>query len=265
MFADFWSYANELIINFDRYKVLAILVVIAVAFIVVHLGSFILTRLFGRAGDVYQGRVQTMLTLALSALRYSVYIISLIIALNICGVQTGALLAGAGVVGLAVGFGAKNLVEDVISGFFILFEDQFSVGDYITTSGVSGIVENVGLRVTQLKDLGGQLHFLPNGKITQVTNHSRGSLEALVDVGIAYSEDHNRAMRVLERACQKLVQERADLMLKEPKVLGIVSLSASQVQIRISAGAVPLQKEKVERELRKRAKEAMESEGIQPG
>ncbi|MCG9966863.1 mechanosensitive ion channel family protein [Pelotomaculum terephthalicicum JT] len=262
------DYLNTLAAGFNYHKLLGILAIIAAAFIVVRLGSSAITKLFAREEDSHLGgskRVRTMAALSISILRYSVYFIALVMILGICGVQTGALLAGAGVVGLAVGFGAKNLVEDVISGFFILFEDQFDVGDYITATGVSGIVEALGLRVTRLKDLGGQVHYIPNGKIAQVTNHSRGSLQAVVDIGVAYSADHNQAVSALEQACLKLAQEHSDLIATGPEVLGIVALYADHVLIRITAGVMPLQKAKVEREIMKRSKEAMESAGINPG
>ncbi|MDF9407763.1 MAG: putative MscS family protein YkuT [Pelotomaculum sp. PtaB.Bin013] len=262
------DYLNTMAAGFNYYKVLGILAIIACAFIIVRLGSAAITRLFSREEDSRLGaskRVRTMAALSISILRYSVYFIALVMILGICGVQTGALLAGAGVVGLAVGFGAKNLVEDVISGFFILFEDQFAVGDHITAVGVSGIVEAVGLRVTRLKDTGGQVHYIPNGKIAQVTNHSRGNLQAVVDIGVAYSADHNQAISVLEQVCLKLSQEYSDLIVTGPEVLGIVALHPDHVLIRISAGAMPLQKAKVEREIMKLSKEAMENAGIKPG
>jgi len=262
------NYLNTLAAGFNYYKILGILAIVIGAVILVRLGSSAITRLFSRTEDSLltgNKRARTMVALTKSILRYSVYFIAGVMILGLCGVQTGALVAGAGIVGLAVGFGAKNLVEDVISGFFILFEDQFAVGDYISAAGVSGIVEEMGLRVTRLKDLGGQVHYIPNGKIAQVTNHSRGSLQAIVDIGVAYEADHNHAISVLEKACMNLAQEHPDLIATGPEVLGIVALHPDHVLIRISAGAMPLQQRKVEREIMKRAKEAMESAGIKPG
>lgn len=266
------SYPAEELIQgfFSRFNLsvwLGVAGVLIGAMILVRLVSAAINKFFApREGSPLAGskRAQTMAALLKSILRYTVYFIAGVTVLGLFGVQTGALLAGAGVVGLAVGFGAKNLIQDIITGFFILFEDQFAVGDYISTSGVSGIVEEVGLRVTRLKDLGGQVHYVPNGKIAQVTNHSRDSLQAVVDIRIAYEEDLNRAVKVLEEAGRKLAREWADLIATGPEVLGLVALNPGELTIRMSARAKPLQHWKVERELRKRAKEALDEAGIRP-
>jgi len=251
--------------RFDFYVWAGVVAVFVVAYILVRVGSAAITRLFNpreASALAVSKRARTMAALLKSILRYMVYFVAGVTVLGLFGVKTGALLAGAGVVGLAVGFGAKNLIEDIITGFFILFEDQFSVGEYISASGVSGIVEEVGLRVTRLKDLGGQVHFIPNGKISQVTNFSRNSLQAAVDIGIAYDEDLNRAVEVLKKAGSRLAQEWADVITSGPDVLGIVALNPGAVTIRISVSARPLQHWKMERELRKRVKEALDEAGI---
>lgn len=261
----FRDFADNFISHFDFYKVLGVVAILAVAFILVKAGNAAVNRLVAsREGSPLAGsrRAQTMATLLKSVIRYAVYFMAGITVLGLFGVQTGALVAGAGFVGLAVGFGAKNLIQDIITGFFIIFEDQFTVGDYVSTAGVSGVVEEVGLRVTRLRDLGGQIHFVPNGKIIQVTNYSRGSLQAVVDVGIANGEDINRAVKVLELAGKKLAQEWPDLITAGPEVLGVVSLNPGGVTIRLTAGAKPLHHWKVERELRKRAKEALDDSGV---
>lgn len=268
MFSFNLDYMSNFFAGFNHYKAIGTFAVIIAAFIIMRLGGAFINRLFARAEDTQFGgnkRVRTLVALSMSVLRYGVYFIALIIILSICGIQTGTLLAGAGVLGLAVGFGAKSLVEDVISGVFILFEDQFAVGDYITAAGVSGEVETLGLRVTRLRDSGGQLHFLPNGKIIMVTNHSRGGLRAVVDIGVAYSADHNQAIDVLIKACQKLFEEQTELLVQPPEVLGIVAIDPDRVLIRISAAAMPMQKARVEREIMRMSKEAMESAGIKPG
>ncbi|OPY58832.1 MAG: putative MscS family protein YkuT [Pelotomaculum sp. PtaU1.Bin035] len=258
------SFAGRLNIS----SVLGILAIILAAFILVRAGSTAITKLLNKdkkSAITGSKRAQTMGALFKSILRYSVYFMAGVMILGLLGVQTGALLTGAGVIGLAVGFGAKNLVEDVITGFFILFEDQYAVGDHISASGLSGIVQEVGLRVTRLKDLGGQVHYIPNGKIAQVTNYSRGSLQVVVDIGVAYEEDLNRVTNVLEQAGRILLQEQPDLITEGPEVLGLVSLHPGQSTIRVSAGARPLQQGKVEREMRKRFKEALDNAGIKPG
>ncbi|HOV80137.1 MAG TPA: mechanosensitive ion channel family protein [Bacillota bacterium] len=261
----FQEFVRNLMPRFDLHKLLGVLAVLAGAFFLVRLGNAAVTRLTAaREGFPLAGtnRARTIATLLKSIIRYTVYFIASVAILGLFGVQTGGLLAGAGFVGLAVGFGAKNLIQDIITGFFIIFEDQFTVGDYITTAGVSGLVEEMGLRVTRLRDLGGQVHYVPNGKITQVTNYSRGSLQAVVDIGIAGGEDIDRAVDVLGQAGKSLAREWPDLIAAGPEVLGVVALSPSEITIRLSASVKPLHHWKVERELRKRAKEALDKAGI---
>ena len=136
-----------------------------------------------------ENKRKTLAGLLKSILRYVTYFTAAINILEIVGVKTASLLAAAGIGGLAVGFGAQNLVKDVISGFFIIFEDQYNVGDYVEAAGVAGVVDEVGLRTTRLRDFGGQFHIIPNGEIALVTNHSRGIKRALVKVKIAYEEN----------------------------------------------------------------------------
>ncbi|BAF61084.1 MAG: mechanosensitive ion channel family protein [Pelotomaculum sp.] len=260
--------AQKIFGRFDLLNWLGVAAVLVVAFIMLKAGNAAIERFFyPREGSHTAGkRAQTLAALLKSVLRYAVYFIAGLIILGLFGVQTSTLLAGAGVVGLAVGFGAKNLIQDVIAGFFILFEDQFAVGDYVSISGVTGIVEEVGLRVTRLKDTGGQLHYIPNGRIAQVTNYSRGSLQVLVDVIVAGDENLDRVIAVLEEAGAGLARDWPDIITAGPDVLGVVALGPGEVTIRLSASAKPLQHWKVERELRKRAKIALDAAGVRmPG
>ena len=160
------------------FKGLCVILVLLAAFIVLRLGNAALKRIFNRAAgsDLSDTqKVHTISALSRSVMRYCIYFLTFVIILNIFGIKTGALLAGAGVVGMAVGLGAKSLVEDLLSGVFLVMEGQFSVGDHITAMDVSGVVEAIGMRITKLRDTDGAVHFLPNGKIVLVTNHSRQS------------------------------------------------------------------------------------------
>lgn len=207
-------------------------------------------------------KLKTLTPLMKSALKYVVYFMAGVTILRIFGIPTESIIATAGIGGLAIGFGAQNLVKDIITGFFILFEDQFSVGDYIETAGLNGFVEEMGLRVTKLRSFGGELHIIPNGEITKVTNHTRGSIRAMVDVGIAYEEDVERALETLKEICDKLARERDDIV-EGPTVLGVQELGDSSVVIRIIAKTIPLQQWSVERELRRRIKETFDQKGIE--
>jgi small conductance mechanosensitive channel len=151
----------------------------------------------------------------------------------------------------------------VITGFFILLEDQYSVGEYVTTGNFSGFVEEIGLRVTKLRDWGGEYHIVPNGQITAITNFSRGSMRALVDVGIAYEQDIGRALEVMQRIAQGFREEMSDIIVEGPEVLGVIALGPSEVVIRTIAKVKPMEQWRVERELRKRFKETFEREGIE--
>jgi len=207
-------------------------------------------------------KIKTLAVLLKSVLKYVIYFIAGVTVLRVFGIPTESIIATAGIGGLAIGFGAQNLVRDVITGFFILFEDQFSVGDYIETAGLTGFVEEMGLRVTKLRSFSGELHIIPNGEIKKVTNHTRGSIRALVDVDIAYEEDIDRALKTLNEICQQMAREREDIV-EGPTVLGVQELGPSSVVIRIIAKTVPLQQWSVERELRKRIKETFDERGIE--
>ena len=208
-------------------------------------------------------RVNTLRGLARSLLKYSLYFIGGVMLLDELGVPTTSILAGAGILGLAVGFGAQNLVRDVITGFFILFEDQFAVGDYVTVSGVTGTVNEMGLRVTRVQSWTGEMHIIPNGKIEQVTNYSRGGMGVLLEVNVAYEVDLDQAIDVINIDCHDMAQEKADQVVEEPQVLGVTELSSSGATIQIFGKVNPMEQWGFARELRKRIKEAFDREGIE--
>ena len=175
---------QHVIADATHFKILSIILVLIGAFIILRIGNAALNRVFDRAADSDLGdapKVRTVASLIKSIMRYCVYFLAFVLILNLLGIHTGALLASAGVAGLAIGFGAKNLVEDVLSGVFIIIEGQFAVGDCITAMDVTGVVESIGMRVTRLRDPDGSVHYLPNGKIVRVTNHSRADKESPAD------------------------------------------------------------------------------------
>jgi small conductance mechanosensitive channel len=234
--------------------------------LVLAFGSTVIERLFQRdeAKEQFldERRSKTLSSLLKSVLRYGVYFIAGVMVLDNFGVRTGSILAGAGIIGLAVGFGAQNLVRDVITGFFIIFEDQYSVGDFVTVAGVTGTVDSLGLRTTKIREWTGQLHIIPNGEVTLVTNFSTGKMAAVVLVSIAYEEDIDKAMLVLSQAGQKA---RAELpqIIEDPLVQGVTELGPSEVVIRIVAFTRPGEQWATERELRKRFKQALGEAGIE--
>jgi small conductance mechanosensitive channel len=162
---------------------------------------------------------------------------------------------------LAVGFGAQSLVKDVITGFFIIFEDQFAVGDIVQVGSFKGTVEEIGLRVTKIRSWTGEVHIIPNGSITQVTNFSIHNSLAVVDVSISYEEDIDKAMKVLKETI-KSHYETNENMVAEPEVLGIQQLGASEVVMRITAECKPNTHVAVARELNAEIKKAFDANGM---
>lgn len=206
-------------------------------------------------------RVRTVQGLLRSLLRYTIYFVGAMMVLGELGVKTESILAGAGIVGLAVGFGAQNLVRDVISGFFILFEDQYAVGDYVSVANVTGTVEEIGLRVTKLREPGGQLHIIPNGEIKIVTNFSRGGIAVDIEVTVAYEEDISRATEVINEVCRR-VSAGNPVVLEEPRVLGVKKLGRLGVTLQVFGKVKPMEQWSFARELRKEIKEALDAAGI---
>lgn len=247
-------------------NLLKVIGVIVGSRLIVSLGGRVIKQVFERRelkdNLVEAGRLKTLEVLLRNTFTYLVYFMAGLTILQIFNVNTAAILASAGILGLAVGFGAQSLVRDIISGFFIIFEDQFKVGDFIETAGVIGVVEEVGLRTCKIRQWTGQLHVIPNGEITKITNHSRGRMMAVVVVGIAYEEDIDHALEVLRRECE-VAHREIEAIEEVPVVHGVVALSASSVDIRVAASTVPGEQWAVERELRRRFKYALDRSGIE--
>lgn len=176
-------------------------------------------------------RVRTLGSILRSVLSYTLGFIFFVAALGTMGVDVRGVLGTAGVAGLAVGFGAQKLVRDVISGFFLLLEDQYAVGDYVTIGSVTGVVEELGMRITRLRDDDGRLYILANGDISQVCNMSRGPLAGSLEVAIAASADAGKASEVLDAAFARISEEMA---LAEPaRVEGISAADAAKTVLRV--------------------------------
>ena len=172
------------------------------------------------------------------------------------------LLATAGIGGLAVGFGAQSLVKDVISGFFILFEDQFGVGDVVKIGDFSGVVERMTLRATVLRNLEGQVHVVPNGNIQNVTVMTKEWARAVLDLTFPHEEPIGRTLEVLERVGERLAEDWPDSVLEQPMILGVEKIDDSGVTIRSIVKTPPFKNADVLREWRLRAKEEFDRAGI---
>ncbi|AIQ55518.1 mechanosensitive ion channel family protein [Paenibacillus sp. FSL R7-0331] len=169
----------------------------------------------------------------------------------------GPLLAGAGVVGLAIGFGAQSLVKDVITGFFIIFEDQFAVGDVIQTGTYKGTVEMIGLRTTRLLSFTGEVHIIPNGSIINVTNYSLANAMAVVDVPVKIERGLENTLALIGEAL-KGIEERSDNIIAYPTILGVQSMSTSEFVIRIAANCQPNARDAAQRQIHSDIKQALE-------
>lgn len=180
------------------------------------------------------------------------------VVLTEAGVSTGAIIAGAGILGAGLGFGAQSLVRDLISGLFIVFEDQYGVGDSVDLGEAEGVVESVGLRVTQVRDLEGTLWFVRNGEIIRVGNQSQGWARAVIDVALEYQTDISKAQEALTRAAQSIDGKA----LGEPEIWGINALSGDQIVLRLVQKTKPEDKDYVARELRHAVKIELDKEKI---
>ena len=202
-------------------------------------------------------------------MRYALIVLILIVATMIIlkelGVEIGPLLAAAGIVGLAVGFGAQSLVKDVISGFFILLEDQVRVGDVVQIAGKTGVVEKIHLKTTILRDLSGNVHFVPNGQIDSVTNMTKEYSRYVFDIGVAYREDADEVMNVIKEVDEELRKDPAfkDEILEPIEVLGLDEFADSAIIIKARTTTKPIKQWYVGREFKRRLKKKFDEKDIE--
>ncbi|MGV3489124.1 MAG: mechanosensitive ion channel family protein [Tuberibacillus sp.] len=228
------------------------------------IGKRLITRIFNKYKEkksMTAGRVYTLEKLSVNIFSYALMFIFLVIIFSIIGLPIESLLAGAGVVGLAVGFGAQGLVSDIVTGFFILLEKQMDVGDVVTIGNYSGVVEEVGLRTTQIRGYDGVLNYIPNRQITSISNFSRGNMRALVDIAISNKENVDDVIQMLQRVCREVAANN-DKIIEGPNVLGVQSLNTSDMTIRVIAQTKNGEQQEVERQLRKAIKEALDSRQV---
>ncbi|GAE91815.1 potassium efflux system KefA protein [Gracilibacillus boraciitolerans JCM 21714] len=246
-----------------RYGIQIAILIIALLIIAPPIGKkLIKTALKKSRTKQSEARIQTLEKLLLNVFSYVLIFIFIVMFFGIIKQPIGPLLAGAGVIGLAVAFGAQGLVSDIVTGFFILLEKQVDVGDYVTAAGYDGIVEEVGLRTTQIRGFDGTLHFVPNREIAGVSNHSRGNMRALVDIGISYDDNIDEALTVLQSICEEFAQDSR--FVDGPNVLGVQAFGSSEVVLRILGKTVNMEQwGGAERDIRKRIKEAFDQNNIE--
>ncbi|PNY82132.1 mechanosensitive ion channel family protein [Deinococcus koreensis] len=212
-------------------------------------------------------RVQTLKGVVESTLKVLIVVISLITGLQVLGVNAAGLLAGVSVIGLAVGFGAQSLIKDVFTGFFILLEDQYGVGDVITvnTGQLSGGVERLNLRVTALRALDGTVHIIPNGQINTVSVSSKDWSRVVAEVDVTYTANINDALRVLEKVSEEIYAdpEWRHFFLEAPEMQGVTQLAPDGVTLRALFKVQPKSQYAIGREFNRRIKIAMDQSGIE--
>jgi len=250
--------------------ILAILVLI-IAWLVLRLARLTIHRGVARLLQAQRlttrelaTRVRTLTTLAESAVRLTILLLTGLTVLALYGVPIGPLLASAGVVGLAIGLGAQTLIRDIIGGIFIVLEDQFHVGDVITVNNLSGQVEALTLRYTALRTLDGAYVVIPNGEIRIVQNLSRDWARAVIDVALTPEEDVDRVVAVLQSLLANLPSdpELGPLVLEPGEVFGVEAIGPQQATVRLAVKTRPLEQWRVARELRRRILVALREAGV---
>lgn len=219
------------------------------------------SRQRGMAAEAVAGRLFTLDTLVRSIVFYVLVFITGVMLLRVFDINATPVLTAAGVVGLAVGFGAQRLVRDVISGFFLVLENQYTVGEFVTIGAVTGVIENLGMRTTQIRDEAGRLIITANGDIVQVVNHSRGPVQAVLDVSVASDSDLDKVRSLVDEAGKKVAQS-VEGVVTPPKALGISALDGNKVTIRVSGEVKPGRQEAVQAALREQIRSSLSSGGV---
>lgn len=228
-------------------------------------------RLYDRSQAAHESqtesakRVETLIMLVRQGAMLVLWLIVGLVILKEVGVEIGPILASAGIVGLAVGFGGQNLVRDVISGFFIILENQIRVGDVAIINGTGGLVEEINFRTILLRDVGGVVHIFPNGAITTLSNLTKEWSAYVFDIGVAYKENTDEVVAILQEVGRTLKQDPVlgPMILEEPEIFGVDKLGNSAVVIKGRIKTVPIQQWSVGREFLRRVKLAFDAGGIE--
>lgn len=237
-----------------------LIIAIVLAKIVNLIANKILRTKFNKLRTIDSKRLKTVLSVLKSFINVIIFFTWFLSVLKIFGVNTSAIITTAGIGGIAISFGAKSLVEDVISGVFLMLEDSFAIGDDITVAGKTGNVEKIGIRTTTIRDYTGELHVIPNGEIRVVTNRNKNIQRALITVPISYDADAKLALDILNEKL-KAVNDDHDVI-EDVNVWGITDFNKDGIVITCVAKTVPGQQWRVERLMRKLAVEELNKAGI---
>jgi small conductance mechanosensitive channel len=215
--------------------------------------------------DAEKKREDTLIRIFTGALNIIIIIVALMMILGELGIEIGPLIAGAGIVGLAVGFGGQYLIRDIITGLFLMLENQYRIGDVVDIEGLSGAVEDISLRKTTLRNLDGTVHHIPHGSITKVSNLSKDFARVNMDMGVAYSTDIEQLIRVINETGKELAADPAfsDSIISPPQFLRVNEFADSAIVVKILGDTKPLKQWEIAGEFRKRLKYAFDREGIE--
>ena len=227
-------------------------------------GERVIAAATGAAKERHRQRTETLGSLLRSISTIVISGVAIVTIMGIVGIPLAPLLASAGVGGVALGFGAQSLVKDFLSGIFMILEDQYGVGDIIDTGEAIGTVEEVTLRVTRLRDITGTVWYVRNGEIIRIANRSQGWATASVDIPFSYREDVDKVLAIIRTAVHEMDENDAwhDTLMEEPRVMGVESITGGTVTVKILARCAPDQHWGVQREIRRRVKDAFDREGV---
>jgi len=253
---------------------LRIFLILAIAFVVDVILRYAVPRairpavarqMAGKPQEEIEQRSHTLVAVLRGTGRFALVVWALFTILPELGIDVTPILASVGIAGVALGFGAQSLVKDIISGLFILLENQYSKGDVVTVAGTTGLVEEVGLRRTVLRDLDGVVHHVPNGEISVASNLTQEWSRVNMNVSVAYGEDLDKVFEVINRVGNELAAdgEFGPLIIKPPQVLRVDAFEDSGIAIKILGDTEPIRQWEVMGELRKRLKKAFDEEGIE--
>lgn len=219
----------------------------------------------GNGEDSEKKREDTLIYIFTATANVTLYLVGSLMVLQEMGLMIAPILAGAGIVGLAFGFGGQYLIRDIIAGLFIIIENQYRIGDVIRVEGAEGLVENISLRMTTIRDVEGTVHHIPHGEIKMVSNLSKGFSRVKINLGVSYSTDIDHARRIIDAVGQSMAEESPwkEEIILAPHFVRVDKFADSAVELRVSAETMPHKQWDVAGEFRRRIKYAFDKEGIE--
>jgi small conductance mechanosensitive channel len=252
---------------------LKILAIVFVAWLIKSFSGALIERAVRKAvvaknfisPEAEKKREDTLIKIFDTIVKVVVWAVAAIMVVSEFGVEIGPMIAAAGIIGVAVGFGGQYLIRDLISGLFVILENQYRIGDVVKTGDIAGTVEDITLRILVLRDLDGTVHHIPHGEITKLSNLSKEFARVNIDLGVAYDTDLEKLIKVINDVGQELASdsEWKDLIIDAPKFIRVNEFADSAIVVKILGDTKPLQQWAVAGELRKRLKIVFDKEGIE--